>query len=483
MRGRKATSNPTSPLSEPKRPFPPEENGHFREALDAGFAHHDAENHGHNCRHLESQSIDHIATVRGKRTRNTPSARDAFDYNCSSSSSCDHVTLGAGSAGNRRKLRVECDSQCPHNLQNKPATPRTKYRPISEREIPYSEYAENSDASDSAYQSRAALQRQNSDPIYQPRSTLQRENLENILYGSSERILEVEEEYLGNGDYEEIQRAPPLPLKQEIRQFSREPTCIDLVSREHENQRMNSGLYDVPPVPRQFKDPPVSILKNSKTRQKQARNQDAPAALTLPRASTQAVTSDWRYSVGEPDLTSSQYSPSIGAGFDSCTLKRMLQNLPNTSPSPKADAATNVFRYDCVDNESSAVTSECANKCPSNQCSNNNNANNITVTITADTLTRNRARSRGDEATTEAPATQGATSVEATANNVGLNSADLRLHKGQSRDSSYPDSGISGMTNDTAGSMRSGDSGSCRSARSNRSHHSSQQPGMYHWSR
>ena len=372
VRGRKATSNPTSPLSEPRRQFP-EENTHFRDALDAGFQNHEVENHSHKCRsgkgdnNCAHQRIGHIATVRSGRQRNIPNAQGLFDHDhsCSSNSS-SYDNIGTG----RRKLKVECDSQCPHNTQSCQSTPKTKYKPIGERQIPYSEYEGSSDASESIYVSRSSLQRdqqQQPEPIYQPRSTLQRENLENILFGSKEKIIEEDEPGPIESDYAEIRREARLaPQRQELRQFSREPTCIDLASDTKgvasvtQLQQIttgpsqnNSDYAVICPAPRQFSDPGAAgntgILKQQKqgnsgndglgktTAQANTKAERTSHLLSPPRKSHSSSSPDWPPPPDSLEDPSSPYSPSANSGFDSCTLRRMLQNLPEVSPSPKND--------------------------------------------------------------------------------------------------------------------------------------------------
>ena len=132
VRGRKATSNPTSPLTEPRHHSSapdPRTCQHAEVALHHSLIGHCADHDEHvtSCRHSqEHHYIDHIATVRAKRNRAPHTAQPHFDD-------------APPSSGVTRRMRVECDGECPHNT-NTQTTPRTKYRPIGEREIPYSEY-------------------------------------------------------------------------------------------------------------------------------------------------------------------------------------------------------------------------------------------------------------------------------------------------------------------------------------------------------
>ena len=428
VRGRKATSNPTSPLTEPKRAF---SNPEGISNQDPNFPHAEAEQPQPKRNGVQSHGLEHIATVPRGRHRAIPSAQSVFDQEPSSSNSSSYDNIGTVQ---RRKQKVECDSQCPHNTLQASATPKTKYRPIGEREIPFNEYHPR--AQENPYVTQASILKE-------------KEKLEKKVQKEGQ-IVEEEEEYTGP-DYEEV------------RQFSREPTCIQL-SSDSKNTSKNKELKDEG----DYGNFPLNTgksapqLSKSGLCSKQSSESDTNL-LSPPRKSHSSSSPEWPPPPESLDEPNSPYSPSASGGFDSNTLKRMLQNLPEeTTPSPQYHAERDsVFDYNSLQNVNQQKPQN-----GSGYKSPNSHKNKGQYVSEKPATGKNSSKIMTSSLDSSEDKLFKLRNPPVKPTRMGLDNTDLRYSKTKVRDS-YPDSGISGMTNDTACSVRSGDSG--RSGHSGRS--------------
>lgn len=460
VRGRKATSNPTSPIPEPKRALSNPED--ITQRSTGLYQSIDVENHvglpkRNGCPH---QGIEHIATVPKGRHRNIPTAQSVFEHEhcCSSnsnSSSYDNVGIG-GTA--RRKQKVECDNQCPHYTLTSSSTPKTKYKPIGEREIPFSEY-----------QQLKCRQKQE-DPYSSG--------------GSSKNTLERQQKVTSGNESSEYRD----PDYEEVRQFSREPTCIQLSSHgeEETTTKVTKTVTESPyataaSVKKAAQENPYTTVTKSKNTtedtestivKKISLNTQPPSKSTTdndsskvgllspPRKSMSSSSCEWPPPPDSLEEPSSPFSPGLPGAFDSNTLKRMLQNLPECSASPSSQHDNNngtgehPFEFRTLPKSNSNHNGKFVSGRPPLSRDNSVNSNQHAMIKSApDTSVYMQ-----QPLELKSPPTK--------PSRMGLESVDYKYGKSKMRDS-YPDSGISGMTNDTTGSVKSGDSG--RSGHSGRS--------------
>ena len=151
---------------------------------------------------------------------------------------------------------------------------------------------------------------------------------------------------------------------QELRQFSREPTVLNFSkicdnSDSSDKNGMDSTNY-ITPI--QMQDPPIS-KKLSKLQQQLNNSQDKGHVLSeSPKENDSS----------HEDTSAADLTPPVGlsAGFDSNTLKRMLQVLPEASPTDQVQFDfKNVSRYilgsSHVSSKSSSPVNINGNKAPS----------------------------------------------------------------------------------------------------------------------
>ena len=356
-------------------------------------------------------------------------------------------------------------------------------------------YQTRTQAKEPVYQTRA----QTKESIYQTRAQIDREKLKSILYGSRERMLEEQHQHqsceqLVDDNANEQQRRLSKP---ELRQFSREPTVIRLAQLDNEDNNPY-GKYHINEIrtptsgagrgivkDRDESEPQVQIQVKEATPTPQCKTPKTP--LSPPRRSHSSSSPEWP-PPPDPLGPTSPETPVINSGFDSNTLKRMLRSLPESSPeNDNDDGVADVDNDDDGDDETDQGYAEggcsCSIQQPRSTASSPirgahyqethiNHAptspkkihSGPTSQLDLAHLPPHAAAVMGDHRSLHRPA----------AHHIKHHSmeyaGDYRAGGqvgGKTRDS-YPDSGVSGMTDDKAGSVKSGDSGkSGRSSKSN----------------
>ena len=280
------------------------------------------------------------------------------------------------------------------------------------------------------------------EPIYQSRSTLDKEQLKSILYGSQEKMLEEDESYVDDNANEQTQRRLSKP---ELRQFSREPTVIRISQLDNDEAYSKYTINDIrdglDQIQIQVKEPsPTPQPKTPKT------------PLSPPRRSRSSSSPEWP-PPPEPIGPISPETPVNSSGFDSNTLKRMLRSLPESSPENENDERDHGYQEGTQYQQ------------PRSTASSPIRGATIFQMHGSPKKIHSGPSSRVDLASL--PPTEQRPPIPTKPVRYSVEyPTDLPYRGARTRDS-YPDSGVSGMSHETTGSVKSGDSG--RSARSSKS--------------
>lgn len=430
VRGRKATSNPTSPVSQPRRAVSsPDDLGLREDGVDGGYIGGSLNDRSPTSADTLSQrsglsSIEALATLPRGRNRQIPNAQSLFadqnNYQRGSDTSVyDNVNSLKRQSG---------------PVMHRPPPHPNMYRPIGEREIPFTEY------------------QQGNFHTYNPRM---RTAADETQVKSAQ--WEQEQEQPQQPAPEEIHHEERRWSKTEVRQLSREPTVLKLCQDpaasaanqpeepDYDNLRTNMDTNDL--------DQDQRVGRSGE--EYEDRN-----ILSPPRKSHSSSSPEWP---PPPDSlgTATPETPGIVSAFDSGTLKRMLQSLPGASPTPTEK--DQVFDYnENVRQGSVQRQSSSANSSPVHAAYRpNGNCVRDTPLRHPEAPHRDLVRVVDNHPMSRPPLKPQRASVE-------LPDSTLeRGSKGSRNRDSYPDSGVSVMTNDTTCSLRSGDSG--RSGRSGKS--------------
>ena len=462
---RKTNSSPTSPVSKPRRAISSPEDIALQDAPEDPYSLHP-------CRGPVSvdgrvhegdySGIEHIATVPRAKQREIPHAHSVFpDQNGIHKPSSDvSVYDNVNSLRQQSQLQRQQDLyENPYETVNVTHRPpphpnsNTMNKPIAVREIPYSQYQSMN------HSSTYAATYQTYDPRSSYRSTLYETDLSSGIYSRVERQPDQhsrQHEERPNKCKEEPQSQPEEDPygKTELRQFSREPTMLKISDRAERFLETDINDYDnVATVNK------IDNLDASKV-QFDLSPEDGKDTLSPPRKSQSSSSPEWP--PPPPDGTLDQLDVTSVARIDSNTLKRMLQSLPESSPTDQDE-----FQYSSLENPSGYQQNTSASSSPVHTMPHHNDFQNGARTVgcpVSHCITSSHTVSTDAKPPVGPPKPQ----------RIPLESgSDLAFRSSKSHDS-YPDSGVSGLTNDTTGSVRSGDSG--KSGRSNRSGKSSTLP-------
>ncbi len=433
MRGRRVQSNPTSPVTKPRRTIStPEELANQDAAAQGGFTSTLGQDHLDHDGRLQdeymSSGVHAIATVpRSRQQRHIPNAHSLFhDSSMHQQNSSLYDSVNPYSSVRRANNRGADVYENPYETVGHRASPQsqpvTMHKPIAEREIPYSQY-EKSDSS-SLYQSNYHTYRgAQSDPA-NPNALYQ-----TVQRAQNQRSSSVEEDRLS---------------EQELRQFSREPTILQISDRTgdqpadplHGVTQRSSGEYDSLPAVRKQRDD----LEQIRVQFKEPTYEEGRRKASTVRSQS-SVSSDWPEPPSAENPDSGPDTPGINhTDFDSNTLKKMLRSLPDSS----SPGDSSVRQFDFPDNTPQGMSQNSKSPTPSSE----HPASNPPPQPPSREDSCQQLPVAMDTRPPPGPIKPQRIPLES--------GSDLPFRK--SRDS-YPDSGVGSLTNETVGSVKSGDSG------------------------